>query len=264
MARESGERRSNKLRLQYNVGKRAVSALGKVYGTKYVVGSGADTLCEAATRRNEARARVCRCADARILQIRRPAAAKIGQKRRSYVNARSPACAHLHTWRTLQGIKYVYLLELRPDEKSLRRLLLSRRSSRALRLGRLHSKRVAACADRARDVGRRSRSRRRDYAASKRQIASADAATAHKRQAKTRRATARATQRARFVDANSRKSLYRFGDGSPGSCYDIRHACKRWVQENAGLCESVPIFMREQSVFTRKYPKFLAFVRHGF
>lgn len=32
--------------LQYEVGKKATNALSKLYGTKYVVGSGADTLCK--------------------------------------------------------------------------------------------------------------------------------------------------------------------------------------------------------------------------
>lgn len=78
-------------------------------------------------------------------------------------------------------------------------------------------------------------------------------------------------------DSSNHPKQYRFGDGTPGSCYDIRHACKRWVvskaryrdfnqhsnnfkspasmrkfrwiQENESLCKTVPIFMREQCKF---------------
>uniref|UniRef100_A0A915EL85 ShKT domain-containing protein n=1 Tax=Ditylenchus dipsaci TaxID=166011 RepID=A0A915EL85_9BILA len=43
---------------------------------------------------------------------------------------------------------------------------------------------------------------------------------------------------------------YRFGDGTPGSCFDVRHACKRWVQESEQLCKSVPVFAREQCAYS--------------
>uniref|UniRef100_A0A915EI24 Peptidase M14 carboxypeptidase A domain-containing protein n=1 Tax=Ditylenchus dipsaci TaxID=166011 RepID=A0A915EI24_9BILA len=60
----------------YNVGKKATVALSKLYGTKYLVGSGADTLCKSSIRRSE-------------------------------------------DWaKESAAIKFVYLLELRPDEKS--------------------------------------------------------------------------------------------------------------------------------------------------
>lgn len=42
----------------------------------------------------------------------------------------------------------------------------------------------------------------------------------------------------------------RFGDGSTGSCYDLRHACKRWIQENESLCRTVRIFMQEQCAYS--------------
>ncbi|KAK6019974.1 zinc carboxypeptidase, partial [Ostertagia ostertagi] len=59
----------------YDVGKKAARALEKVYGTKYVVGSGADTLY--------------------------------------------PASGGSEDWaKHAGGVKYVYLLELRPDEKN--------------------------------------------------------------------------------------------------------------------------------------------------
>uniref|UniRef100_A0A914RHS5 ShKT domain-containing protein n=1 Tax=Parascaris equorum TaxID=6256 RepID=A0A914RHS5_PAREQ len=47
-----------------------------------------------------------------------------------------------------------------------------------------------------------------------------------------------------------RTKQYQFGDGSAGSCYDLRHACKRWIQENESLCRTVPIFMREQCAYS--------------
>ncbi|PIO58969.1 shTK domain protein [Teladorsagia circumcincta] len=43
---------------------------------------------------------------------------------------------------------------------------------------------------------------------------------------------------------------FRFGDGTEGSCYDLRHACKRWVSERPDLCRSVPIFMRENCAYS--------------
>ncbi|VDK82260.1 unnamed protein product [Litomosoides sigmodontis] len=46
------------------------------------------------------------------------------------------------------------------------------------------------------------------------------------------------------------KNKYRFGNGSTGSCYDLRHACKRWVQEKESICQTVPIFMREQCAYS--------------
>ncbi|VBB32581.1 unnamed protein product [Acanthocheilonema viteae] len=46
------------------------------------------------------------------------------------------------------------------------------------------------------------------------------------------------------------KQQYRFGNGSTGSCYDLRHACKRWVQEKESICQTVPIFMREQCAYS--------------
>uniref|UniRef100_A0A0K0D0S7 ShKT domain-containing protein n=1 Tax=Angiostrongylus cantonensis TaxID=6313 RepID=A0A0K0D0S7_ANGCA len=43
---------------------------------------------------------------------------------------------------------------------------------------------------------------------------------------------------------------FRFGDGTEGSCYDLRHACKRWVAERPELCRTVPIFMRENCAYS--------------
>jgi hypothetical protein len=55
----------------------------------------------------------------------------------------------------------------------------------------------------------------------------------------------------RISDGNSSQlKNRRFGDGTPGSCYDIRHACKRWIQENESLCKTVPIFMSQQCAYS--------------
>ncbi|VDM22977.1 unnamed protein product [Wuchereria bancrofti] len=68
----------------YKVGKNATDALSKLYGTKYIVGSGADTLY--------------------------------------------PASGGSEDWaKQTAGIKYVYLLELRPDEKNWDGFILDER-----------------------------------------------------------------------------------------------------------------------------------------
>ncbi|VDD95629.1 unnamed protein product, partial [Enterobius vermicularis] len=68
----------------YDVGKKATTALSKLYGTRYVLGSGADTLY--------------------------------------------PASGGSEDWaKQSAGIKYVYLLELRPDEKNWDGFILEER-----------------------------------------------------------------------------------------------------------------------------------------
>uniref|UniRef100_A0A1I7Y5P2 ShKT domain-containing protein n=1 Tax=Steinernema glaseri TaxID=37863 RepID=A0A1I7Y5P2_9BILA len=148
----------------YQVGKRATNALSKLYGTKYIVGSGADTLY--------------------------------------------PASGGSEDWAKQTGaIKYVYLLELRPDERNWDGFILD------------ESQLIPTASE--------------TWAGVK---VVADAIIHRSRNRVTPRVQGTAQQR--------------FGDGSPGSCYDLRHACKKWIQENESLCKSVPIFMREQCAYS--------------
>ncbi|KAI6241272.1 ShKT domain-containing protein [Aphelenchoides fujianensis] len=148
----------------YNVGKRAVSALSKLYGTKYLVGSGADVLSGGS-----------------------------------------------EDWaKQSAGVKFVYLLELRPDEK--KQLIPTAQETWAG---------IKVVAD------------------------------AIIQRTNTRVVAPPAPRK--VSDGATRLKQYRFGDGTPGSCYDIRHACKRWIQENEQLCVSVPVFMREQCAYSCGY-----------
>ncbi|PIO63621.1 shTK domain protein, partial [Teladorsagia circumcincta] len=149
----------------YDVGKKAARALEKVYGTKYVVGSGADTLY--------------------------------------------PASGGSEDWaKHAGGVKYVYLLELRPDEKNWDGFILG--ESELVPTARETWEGVKVVASAVLDRVRR-------------KVDTIDAPTAKR---------------------------FRFGDGTEGSCYDLRHACKRWVSERPDLCRSVPIFMRENCAYS--------------
>ncbi|KAI6182509.1 ShKT domain-containing protein [Aphelenchoides bicaudatus] len=157
----------------YNVGKRATNALSKLYGTKYLLGSGADTLY--------------------------------------------PASGGSEDWAKQTGaIKYVYLLELRPDEKNWDGFILDEEQLIPTAQETWAGIKVVADA-----IIQRSQNK---------------VVTPTNRQATT--------------GSTGHLKQYRFGDGSPGSCYDIRHACKRWIQENESLCKTIPIFMREQCAYS--------------
>uniref|UniRef100_A0A0R3RGL8 ShKT domain-containing protein n=1 Tax=Elaeophora elaphi TaxID=1147741 RepID=A0A0R3RGL8_9BILA len=157
----------------YEVGKKATNALSKLYGTKYVVGSGADTLY--------------------------------------------PASGGSEDWaKQTAGVKYVYLLELRPDEKNWDGFILDERQLIPTATETWAGIRVVADA-----------------------------------------VIERAYQKIARNNANKKrgekgtiKQQYRFGNGSTGSCYDLRHACKRWVREKESICQTVPIFMREQCAYS--------------
>ncbi|CAD5209555.1 unnamed protein product [Bursaphelenchus xylophilus] len=154
----------------YNIGKKATSALNKLYGTKYVVGSGADTLY--------------------------------------------PASGGSEDWaKQYANVKYVYLLELRPDEKNWDGFILDEQQLIPTALETWAGVKVVADAIIQRDQERITK----------------------------------------LPERTNPSKGYKFGDGSPGSCYDIRHACKRWIQENEGLCKTVPIFMREQCAYSCGY-----------
>nr|CRZ23309.1 Bm5607 [Brugia malayi] len=149
----------------YKVGKNATDALSKLYGTKYIVGSGADTLY--------------------------------------------PASGGSEDWaKQTAGIKYVYLLELRPDEKNWDGFILDERQLIPTATETWAGIRVVADA-----------------------------------------VIERANRKAIRTN-DTIKQEYRFGNGSAGSCYDLRHACKRWVQEKESICKTVPIFMREQCAYS--------------
>uniref|UniRef100_A0AAF5Q054 ShKT domain-containing protein n=3 Tax=Wuchereria bancrofti TaxID=6293 RepID=A0AAF5Q054_WUCBA len=149
----------------YKVGKNATDALSKLYGTKYIVGSGADTLY--------------------------------------------PASGGSEDWaKQTAGIKYVYLLELRPDEKNWDGFILDERQLIPTATETWAGIRVVADA-----------------------------------------VIERANRKITRIN-DTIKQEYRFGNGSAGSCYDLRHACKRWVQEKESICKTVPIFMREQCAYS--------------
>uniref|UniRef100_A0A1I7W5M2 ShKT domain-containing protein n=1 Tax=Loa loa TaxID=7209 RepID=A0A1I7W5M2_LOALO len=149
----------------YEVGKNATNALSKLYGTKYVVGSGADTLY--------------------------------------------PASGGSEDWaKQTAGIKYVYLLELRPDEKNWDGFILDERQLIPTATETWAGIRV---------------------------VADAVIERAYRKNAR--------------INGTIRQQ-YRFGNGSTGSCYDLRHACKRWVREKESICQTVPIFMREQCAYS--------------
>ncbi|KAM3720590.1 putative carboxypeptidase suro-1 [Dirofilaria immitis] len=149
----------------YEVGKKATNALRKLYGTRYIVGSGADTLY--------------------------------------------PASGGSEDWaKQTAGIKYVYLLELRPDEKNWDGFILDEQQLIPTATETWAGIRVVADAV----IEREHRKIVRNNGIIKQQ--------------------------------------YRFGNGSTGSCYDLRHACKRWVREKESICETVPIFMREQCAYS--------------
>ncbi|VDL70586.1 unnamed protein product [Nippostrongylus brasiliensis] len=138
----------------YDVGKKAAKALEKVYGTKYVVGSGADTLY--------------------------------------------PASGGSEDWaKHAGGVKYVYLLELRPDEKNWDGFILGENELIPTARETWEGVKVVASAvmDRVQN-----------------KVNSIEAPTARR---------------------------FRFGDGTEGSCYDVRHACKRWVADRPGLCKTL-------------------------
>ncbi|VDK53521.1 unnamed protein product [Anisakis simplex] len=148
----------------YAVGKKATNALGKLYGTKYVVGSGADTLY--------------------------------------------PASGGSEDWaKQTANIKYVYLLELRPDERNWDGFILDEHQLIPTASETWAGVRVVADA-----------------------------------------VIERINKRTSRLAAGNKQ--YRFGDGTTGSCYDLRHACKRWIQQNETLCHTVPIFMREQCAYS--------------
>uniref|UniRef100_A0A915AKK6 ShKT domain-containing protein n=1 Tax=Parascaris univalens TaxID=6257 RepID=A0A915AKK6_PARUN len=148
----------------YDVGKKATNALSKLYGTKYVVGSGADTLY--------------------------------------------PASGGSEDWaKQTAAIKYVYLLELRPDERNWDGFILDEHQLIPTASETWAGVRVVADA-----------------------------------------VIERINKRTSRLAAGTKQ--YQFGDGSAGSCYDLRHACKRWIQENESLCRTVPIFMREQCAYS--------------
>ncbi|CAJ0593449.1 unnamed protein product [Cylicocyclus nassatus] len=150
----------------YDVGKRAAKALQDVYGTKYVVGSGADTLY--------------------------------------------PASGGSEDWaKHAGGVKYVYLLELRPDEKNWDGFILG--ESELVPTARETWEGVKVVAEAVLERAK------------------------HKSE--------------RVVEAPTARK-FRFGDGTEGSCYDLRHACKRWVAERPELCRTVPIFMRENCAYS--------------
>lgn len=154
------------IRELYDVGKKAAKALQKVYGTKYVVGSGADTLY--------------------------------------------PASGGSEDWaKHTGGIKFVYLLELRPDEKNWDGFILD--ESELIPTARETWEGVKV-------------------------VASAVVERVQQQQPEA-------------IEAPKAKR-FRFGDGTEGSCYDLRHACKRWVAERPELCRTVPIFMRENCAYS--------------
>ncbi|CAP25659.2 Protein CBG05160 [Caenorhabditis briggsae] len=151
----------------YEVGKKAAQALKRVYGTKYVVGSGADTLY--------------------------------------------PASGGSEDWAKHEAkVKFVYLLELRPDEKNWDGFILDEKELIPTARETWEGVRVVAEAVLDRIVAAK--------------------ATTPKEAPKARG--------------------FRFGDGTEGSCFDVRHACKRWVQEREELCRTVPIFMRENCAYS--------------
>lgn len=151
----------------YEVGKKAAQALKRVYGTKYVVGSGADTLY--------------------------------------------PASGGSEDWAKHEAkVKFVYLLELRPDEKNWDGFILDEKELIPTARETWEGVRVVAEAVLDRIVAGKS--------------------TAPREAPKARG--------------------FRFGDGTEGSCFDVRHACKRWVQEREELCRTVPIFMRENCAYS--------------
>ncbi|KAI6207759.1 ShKT domain-containing protein [Aphelenchoides besseyi] len=165
----------------YNVGKKATNALSKLYGTKYVVGSGADTLY--------------------------------------------PASGGSEDWaKQTVSIKYVYLLELRPDEKNFDGFILDEDQL-------IPTAQIV-------DLRLKPKNYQETWAGIK---VVADAIIQRSQNRMVSPPAAR-----RMTDGNTALKQYRFGDGTPGSCYDIRHACKRWIQENESLCKTVPVFMREQ------------------
>uniref|UniRef100_A0A0N4Z0C3 ShKT domain-containing protein n=1 Tax=Parastrongyloides trichosuri TaxID=131310 RepID=A0A0N4Z0C3_PARTI len=150
----------------YAVGKKAAKALKQLYGTEYVVGSGADTLY--------------------------------------------PASGGSEDWaKSKANIKFVYLLELRPDEHNWDGFILKERELIPTATETWIGIKVVADAiiDRL------------------------------KTQQPSRESSSR----------------YHFGNGGEGSCYDLRYACKRWVQENESLCKEIPEFMRTQCSYSCGY-----------
>ncbi|CAJ0576156.1 unnamed protein product, partial [Mesorhabditis spiculigera] len=136
----------------YDVGKKATRELAKLYGTKYILGSGADTLY--------------------------------------------PASGGSEDWAKKHAkIKFVYLLELRPDEKNWDGFILEERELVP---------------------------------------------------------TAKETWAGAAPPTRS-PDRFRFGNGEEGSCWDARHACKKWVAEKEDLCKTVPVFMRENCAYSCGY-----------
>ncbi|EYB94594.1 hypothetical protein Y032_0170g280 [Ancylostoma ceylanicum] len=184
----------------YDVGKKAAKALQDVYGTKYVVGSGADTLY--------------------------------------------PASGGSEDWaKHAGGVKYVYLLELRPDEKNWDGFILGESELVPTARETWEGVKVVATAV-------LERAQHKSEAIAKFPIFIFKVPNIY-----TTKPSQYISNTCNFIiyttdqEAPTAKR-FRFGDGTEGSCYDLRHACKRWVSERPELCRTVPIFMRENCAYS--------------
>lgn len=177
----------------------------------------------------------------------------------------------------------MYLLELRPDERSNRIFNLFHITI-SVRLGWIYTRRESVDTDSARDVGWRASGRRRSDRTQSTSVRYQEVISApfspH-----TKSLLSIITSRFAFIiyddidkyiyllfsvqladdEDNERTSnettltmrrmalaaiMKSGGAGLNGSssslassCYDLRFACKKWVQMNENLCETVPIFM---------------------
>nr|CAD2184276.1 unnamed protein product [Meloidogyne enterolobii] len=173
----------------FSVGQRAASALSRLYGTKYVVGSGADTLY--------------------------------------------PASGGSEDWaKESANIKYVYLLELRPDEKNWDGFILDERQLMPTATETWAGVRVVAEA-----IIQRSRARRVATIVNNNGNGSGNISVRGVKQfILTDKTTTINTPE---IKKEEEQKIIK-------SCVDRRRACKRWVKQSEHLCQSVAIFMADQ------------------
>ncbi|KAL7074098.1 hypothetical protein ACQ4LE_006595 [Meloidogyne hapla] len=194
----------------FSVGQRAATALSSLYGTKYVVGSGADTLY--------------------------------------------PASGGSEDWaKESANIKYVYLLELRPDEKNWDGFILDERQLMPTATETWAGVRVVAEAI----IQRANRARR--VAINNNGIGnfSTKIGVAGVRQFiltdKTTNNTPIITETKNLklssvneLEIKKEKNELEEEQKNIKICFDRRRACRRWVKQSEHLCQSVSIFMTDQ------------------
>ncbi|KAL3120330.1 hypothetical protein niasHT_001143 [Heterodera trifolii] len=180
----------------YAVGKRATAALSKLYGTKYVLGSGANTLY--------------------------------------------PASGGSEDWaKESANVKFVYLLELRPDEKNWDGFILD--ESQLIPTASETWAGVKVVAD---AIIQRARTRRISSVANKAAGIRQYRPTAT--DGSNNLAPMKMEQKMHSLPAENQRNA----ESGEFNCKDRHRSCKRWVLEGESLCQTVPVFMGDQCAFS--------------